>query len=143
MDKKTYALRGIIVHTPDFNTIEYHENEYVVCEDGVSKGIFKELPEEYREIPVIDYKDKFIIPGMCDMHVHAPQYGFRGIGMLLDCNSEWETWFDKYSFPEESRYADIAYAKRRTHALWMTCSQRQPLPGPLYLPPSTVRQRNF
>ena len=80
MDKKTYALRGIIVHTPDFNTIEYHENEYVVCEDGVSKGIFKELPEEYREIPVIDYKDKFIIPGMCDMHVHAPQYGFRGIG---------------------------------------------------------------
>ncbi|MFR1009429.1 amidohydrolase family protein [Ruminococcus sp. RTP21358st1_A5_RTP21358_211008] len=112
MDKKTYALRGIIVHTPDFNTIEYHENEYVVCEDGVSKGIFKELPEEYREIPVIDYKDKFIIPGMCDMHVHAPQYGFRGIGMLLDCNSEWETWFDKYSFPEESRYADIAYAKK-------------------------------
>ena len=57
------------------------------------------------EIPVLDFSDKFIIPGMCDMHVHAPRYGFRGLGMLLDCNSEWETWFDRYSFPEESRYA--------------------------------------
>ena len=56
-------------------------------------GIFDTLPEEYSNIRVYDYTDKFIVPGMADMHVHASQYGFRGIGMLLDCNSEWETWF--------------------------------------------------
>ena len=109
---RTFALKGIIVHTPDFDHMEYHENEYVICKDGRSVGIFHELPEEYQEIPVLDFSDKFIIPGMCDMHVHAPQYGFRGLGMLLDCNSEWETWFDRYSFPEESRYADLEYADK-------------------------------
>lgn len=112
MDNETYALKGIIAYTPDFNSIEFHENQYVVCKNGKSEGVFSRLPEEYKDIPVIDYKDKFIIPGMCDMHVHAPQYGFRGMGMLLDCNSEWETWFNQYSFPEESRYSDLSYAEK-------------------------------
>lgn len=110
MRETVYALKGIIVHTPTFDSMDWHENEYVVCENGVSKGIFKELPEEYKDIKVYDYTDKFILPGMCDMHVHAPQYGFRGMGMLLENNSEWETWFKRYSLPEESRYKDLDYA---------------------------------
>ncbi len=112
MKPNVYALKGIIVHTPGYDQIEYHENEYVICKDGKSEGIYRELPEEYRDIPVMDYTDHFIFPGMSDMHVHASQYGFRGIGMLLECNSEWETWFDRYSFPEESRYADPEYADK-------------------------------
>ncbi len=110
MEKSIYALKGIIVYTPDFNTIEFHENEYLICKNQMSAGVFKELPEKYKDIPVINYEDKFIIPGMCDMHLHAPQYGFRGTGMLLDSDSEWETWFDTYSFPEESRYSNLDYA---------------------------------
>ena len=35
MFENIYAIRGIIVQTPEFNTIEYHENEYVICENGV------------------------------------------------------------------------------------------------------------
>jgi len=110
MFDKTYALKGIVIHTPEFDKMEYHENEYVICDNGVSVGIFKELPEQYKDIKVYDYTNKFIVPGMCDMHVHAPQYGFRGMGMLLENNSEWETWFKKYSLPEESRYKDLEYA---------------------------------
>ena len=49
---RTFALKGIIVHTPDFDHMEYHENEYVICKDGRSVGIFHELPEEYQEIVV-------------------------------------------------------------------------------------------
>lgn len=112
MFENIYAIRGIIVQTPEFNTIEYHENEYVICENGVSMGIFKELPEEYKDIKVYDCTDKFVIPGMSDIHVHAPQYGFRGMGMLLDGDSEWETWFERYSFPEESRFCDLEYANK-------------------------------
>lgn len=112
MDSFIYALKGIIVYTPEFSKFEYHQNEYVVCENGQVSGIFKNLPEKYKGIKVIDYTDRFIIPGMCDMHVHAPQYGFRGIGMLLGADSEWETWFEKYSFPEESKYAYIDYADK-------------------------------
>ena len=112
MEHSVFALKGILVHTPAFDSIEYHENKYVVCKDGHCVGIFDTLPEEYSNIRVYDYTDKFIVPGMADMHVHASQYGFRGIGMLLDCNSEWETWFDRYSFPEESRFADLDYADK-------------------------------
>ena len=112
MEHSVFALKGILVHTPAFDNIEYHENKYVVCKDGRCVGIFDTLPEEYSNIRVYDYTDKFIVPGMADMHVHASQYGFRGIGMLLDCNSEWETWFDRYSFPEESRFADLDYADK-------------------------------
>lgn len=112
MEPHMFALKGILVYTPTFDSIEYHENEYVICKDGKSLGVFPNLPKEYQDIPVLDYSDKFIVPGMADMHVHASQYGFRGIGMLLDCNSEWETWFDRYSFPEESRFANLEYAEK-------------------------------
>lgn len=30
---RTFALKGIIVHTPDFDHMEYHENEYVICKE--------------------------------------------------------------------------------------------------------------
>ena len=110
MRDKNYAIKGIVVHTPEFETIEYHDNSYVVCIDGECAGIFSELPEQYKDLKVYDYTDKFIIPGMCDMHLHAPQYGFRGIGMLIDEKSSWETWFERYSFPEENRYKDLEYA---------------------------------
>jgi len=78
-----------------------------VCQDGVSKGVFTEVPEEYSAFPVTDYGDSIIIPGLCDLHIHAPQYAFRGLGMdmeLLD-------WLNTYTFPEESKYIELDYAR--------------------------------
>lgn len=71
-------------------------------------GIFPELPEEYASFPLYDYGKCLIIPGLVDLHVHAPQYTYRGLGMdkeLLD-------WLQTYAFPEESRYEDPDYAER-------------------------------
>ena len=45
---------------------------------------------------------------MVDLHIHAPQYAFRGTGM--DC--ELLDWLRLYTFPEEAKYADIDYAAR-------------------------------
>ena len=70
------------------------------------------LPEVFKKLPVHDYTGKIIIPGMSDMHLHAPQYGFRGLGRYLDLDSVWDTWFKTYSFPEESRYSDLEYADK-------------------------------
>lgn len=44
---------------------------------------------------------------MTDLHVHAPQYTFRGLGM--DC--ELLEWLQTYTFPEEAKYEDAAYAR--------------------------------
>lgn len=60
------------------------ENGYVVCEDGICAGAYEKLPECYETFPCYDYSDKLIIPGFADLHVHAPQYSFRGVGMDLE-----------------------------------------------------------
>lgn len=92
--------------TPD--KLDLHDNAYLVCVEGVSKGVFQTIPEEYQNLEVIDYEDCLILPGMVDLHIHAPQYAFRGMNMdlfLMD-------WLDAYTFPEEEKYADLGYAQK-------------------------------
>jgi guanine deaminase len=54
----------------------------------------------------------YLLPGLIDSHVHAPQY--PQLGQALDVPLE--EWLYKYTFPLEARYADIGFA-RRTYAL--------------------------
>lgn len=104
----SYVLKGNICQTSGEGKIETFPQSYLVCEDGICKGIFSQLPEEYKNLPLTDWGDKLLIPGMSDLHIHAPQFSFRGLGMdmeLLD-------WLNTYTFPEESKYADLAYADK-------------------------------
>jgi guanine deaminase len=50
----------------------------------------------------------YLLPGLVDTHVHAPQY--PQLGQALDVPLE--EWLYKYTFPLEARYADIAFARR-------------------------------
>ena len=108
MTEKSFILKGSIAFSKDINNLETLESGYVVCLDGRSKGVFCELPEAYRGLPIYDYGDFLIIPGMTDLHLHAPQYTFRGIGMDLELLD----WLSIHTFPEEARYSDLAYAKK-------------------------------
>ena len=47
------------------------------------------------------------MPGMNDLHLHAPQFAYRGLGMDLELID----WLNTRAFPEESKYADLEYAK--------------------------------
>ena len=76
------VLKGNICYSVSPAQLVTKENAYVVCENGVSKGVFDELPQEYKDFSVIDYGDKLIIPGLVDLHIHASQYSYRGLGML-------------------------------------------------------------
>ena len=108
MENKTFALKGNIVYTKDKNELCINEQSYLVCENGKVRGIYKELPDELKNVPVEDMGDQLIIPGLTDLHVHAPQYSFRGLGMdmeLLD-------WLETNTFPEEAKYKDLEYAKK-------------------------------
>lgn len=103
----TVILKGTIIHTPTKDQFEYYKNSYLVAVDNGIKGIYKELPKEYEKEEVKDYGDKLIMPGMCDMHVHAPQYVYRGLGLDLQLMQ----WLETYAFPTESRFSDMEYAK--------------------------------
>ena len=103
----SFVLKGHICHSLDRDHIDTKENHYLVCVDNRCAGIFAELPEQYQNLPLTDFGDRLLMPGMSDLHIHAPQFSFRGLGMdmeLLD-------WLNVHTFPEESRYQDLDYAK--------------------------------
>ena len=106
MKRDTFTMKGNICFSRDKDTLEIHENSYVVCEEGICKGVFRALPEEYRHLPCTDYGDRLIIPGLVDLHLHAPQYAFRGLGMDLELID----WLNTHTFQEEQKYADPGYA---------------------------------
>ncbi len=103
-----FVLKGHVCFSKSKDEISITENGYIVSVNGISQGVFTELPEEYRSFPLHDFGDQLIVPGMSDLHVHAPQYTYRGLGMdmeLLD-------WLKTHTFPEESKYASLDYAER-------------------------------
>lgn len=106
--KQDFILKGHVLYSRTQAELSVTENGYLVCLDGKSAGVFREIPEKYAGLPATDCGDRLIVPGLVDLHVHAPQYAFRSVGMdreLLD-------WLNTYTFPEESRYADLEYAGR-------------------------------
>jgi guanine deaminase len=117
--------RANIIHTPTPNAFEIWARGYLcVGDDGCVEGIYEQLPSCYAAVHVTDFGDQLLIPAFCDMHVHAPQY--RNMGVAMD--EELLQWLNKYTFPEEIRFADIDHAKRMysrfVHELWMQGTMR-------------------
>lgn len=109
MKDNHFVLRGSFVHTPTKDELVYKEDAYLVCEEGRCAGLFDALPERYALLPIQDYSDCIIIPGLCDVHMHASQYANKGIGKFITVG--WD-WFTKLTWPEESRYGNPDYAER-------------------------------
>ena len=106
--KKVYKAH--ILYTKEKSRFEVLENGYVTVDaDGRVTGVsadWTSLDGEGAE--VVDFGDCLLIPAMNDLHVHAPQYRNQGIAMDL----ELLPWLQNYTFPEEMKYADTAYAER-------------------------------
>lgn len=103
----SFALKGDICFARTPTELETAAGGYAVCVDGVSKGVFPELPEAYRGLPVHDCSGRLVFPGLVDLHIHAPQFAFRGMGMDMELME----WLQKQTFPEEAKYADLDYAR--------------------------------
>ena len=106
--KNSFIIKGNICQTTNPQELDLREQAFVVCVDGVSKGVFDDLPDEFQNLPLYDYGDQLIFPGMVDMHVHAPQFAFRGTSMDLELMD----WLNRYTFPEEEKYEDLEYAQK-------------------------------
>ena len=105
---KGFVIKGNICYSKSSNEICITSNGYAVCENGLCAGVYNKLPENYKNFPIYDYTDQIIIPGFTDLHVHAPQYAFRGLGMDLELIS----WLDVHAFTEEAKYNNIEYADK-------------------------------
>lgn len=105
---RNYVMKGNICFSKTSKEMEVVENGYVVCQEGKCAGVYTVLPEEYQAFPLYNFEDKMIIPGLVDLHVHAPQYAFRGLAMDLELID----WLNTYTFVEEAKYNDVRYAEQ-------------------------------
>ncbi len=103
----SFILKGDICYSRFKDELTVFPSGYVVCVDGVSKGVFEAIPETYRDLPVVDYGNRLIFPGLVDLHIHAPQFSYRGTGMDLELMD----WLTHQAFPEEAKFADLDYAR--------------------------------
>lgn len=101
------VLKGNICYSSRKDEIQICEGGYLVWEDDICCGVFEQLPDRFLNLPVTDYGDNILIPGLVDLHIHAPQYTFRGLGMDLELLD----WLNTNTFPEESKYEDLVYAR--------------------------------
>ena len=106
--ERNLILKGNLCYSQDSKNLIMAKNSFLICENGKSVGIFQKIPEKYQNFIIKDYGDCLIIPGCTDLHLHAPQFAFRGFGMDLELLD----WLENITFPEEAKYADLEYADR-------------------------------
>lgn len=58
-------------------------------------------------------KGSYILPGFTDLHIHAPQWPQAG----LDLDKPLYEWLNTYTFPLESKFKDLTFAKKVYHSL--------------------------
>ncbi len=68
-------------------------------------GARSALPQQYKSTAAQDFGNNIISAGFIDPHLHFPQYR-----MLAAPGKDLLDWLSRYTFPEEARYADNAYA---------------------------------
>lgn len=105
---ENFVLKGNVCYSQDAQTLKTVEQGYLVCVDGRTAGVYEELPQMYAGLPLTDYGDRLIVPGLVDLHLHAPQYSFRALGMDLELLE----WLNTRTFPEEAKYKDKEYARK-------------------------------
>lgn len=108
MKEDIKILKGNIIFTKTKDQFEIYEHGSVISVDNKIIGVYQTLPEKYAGCPIEDYGDCLIIPGLTDLHIHASQYAFRGLGMDMELLE----WLETNTFPEEAKYHDMKYAQK-------------------------------
>ena len=106
--EKSFFLKGSICWSSSPNSLKTIENGFLLCTNGKCGGVFEEIPKKYADLPVRDHSGKLIVPGLTDLHIHAPQFTFRALGMDMELLE----WLNKHTFPEEAKYNNLDYARK-------------------------------
>ena len=127
------VYKAHILFTKEKDRFEVYENGYIAVENGKVLGVSQDLAAlNCPDATLVDFGNKLLIPAMNDMHVHAPQVHNQGVAMDL----ELLPWLQNYTFPEESKYADVAYAERMyrrfLHTQWLFGTMRSVVFGTVH-----------
>lgn len=113
-------LRGRLLtfHADPVETDDNHlyiEDGAILVADGVIEAVGDHaelrrqgLVDGAREI---DHRPHLILPGFIDPHIHFPQ-----VQVIASWGEQLLDWLNRYTFPEEARYADNDHATRMAGA---------------------------
>ncbi len=126
MAQEKCVVRGSAFHALAKDQLECLEDCLIeVGADGVIIGVIRS--DDPRHGPCLTQartsgtlrelaQGQYLIPGLVDLHVHAPQW--PQLGKALD--APLEVWLQQYTFPLEAKYEDVEFARRTYDSLVTT-----------------------
>jgi guanine deaminase len=80
----------------------------VIDESGkiLELGPYADLAATYGDVPTEIYRDRLILPGFIDTHIHFPQ-----TTMMAAYGEQLLEWLNRYTFPTERKFQDKDYAR--------------------------------
>lgn len=112
------AILGTLMHTPVLGEIEVLDKALItVGDDGViaevispgDDGYDQALAEARGRGNLLELgRHQYLLPGLVDLHIHAPQWPQLGKALHLPLYD----WLQTCTFPLEAKYADLVFADR-------------------------------
>jgi guanine deaminase len=90
------------------SAVEHFADGVMLLEDGFVVEVAAAeylLPKLSADMVVEDFRDKIIVPGFIDCHVH-----FSQLEIIASYGEQLLDWLNRYAYPEETRFADPDYA---------------------------------
>ncbi|MCF6316757.1 MAG: guanine deaminase [Marinosulfonomonas sp.] len=104
---QTLSFNGDPFHMPIEDATTYERRGAVLIKAGkiTATGPADRLRAAHPQVPITDYGDALITAGFVDAHAHYPQ-----TAIIASWGKRLIDWLNTYTFPEETRFDDPAYA---------------------------------
>lgn len=100
-------VRGTILQAPALDQLETLVDHVVAVDDqGIITGVTP-AADSVADVDVVLAASQYLMPGLIDLHLHAPQWPQLGTGLDLPL----EEWLFEYTFPLEARYEEVEFAE--------------------------------
>jgi len=105
---QTLTFQGDPFHAPWEDCVQINSAGAVLLNGTkiAAVGDADALKSAHPQARIISYGNDLICPGFIDAHVHYPQ-----TAMIASWGKRLIDWLNTYTFPEEARFADLAYAE--------------------------------
>lgn len=100
---ESFAIKGDLIWTEKPDSFMTMHDGYITVSDGRITSVSSERPSA----DIVDRSGCLVIPGLSDLHIHAPQYVFMGMHM----DEELLEWLEKHTFPAEAAFSDTGFAR--------------------------------
>jgi guanine deaminase len=119
-----FAIHATVIHSTSPTTIECQPNHLLIIsasgevahsiphpstDEGDIRSTLKSLSLSSLPLVVLPWPRHFLLPGLIDTHVHAPQHCMRSLGSAQGMHIL--EWLDQITFPQEARFSDTQYAR--------------------------------